>query len=241
MVNTLFKIDWLHCADKGISADYLGNLFEYIVQKKLPGRTISIRCNALGDLAFEWYEQNDTRDRLKNFQRKAWSNEKKTTTPPSLKGNAASTRSLVPFAVELASAYLSEDIPEESAMLSAGRHLNNCYKALSSTNKNWSHDAFYESSKNFALQYKSLYEFYGSNVAWRVMPKMHMFLELCSQRTEPSKFWCYRDEDFGGSVARQSRARGRWRKLSSFTKRALDLFRMKNSAPRIVRKTIAKR
>ena len=71
------------------------------------------------------------------------------------------------------------------------------------------------------------------------MPKMHLFLELCSSRTEPQKFWNYRDEDFGGSVAKQSKMKGSWRKLGSFATHGLDMFEMKNHAPRILEHTPA--
>ena len=37
--------------------------------------------------------------------------------------------------------------------------------------------------------------------------------EFWSEGTEPQKFWWYRDEDFGGSVARQSKMKAMWRKL----------------------------
>ena len=63
---------------------------------------------------------------------------------------------------------------------------------------------------------------------------MHLFLELCSSGTEPQKFWCYRDEDFGGSVARQAKMKGCWRMIRAFSKHALDLFRMKQQVPRIL-------
>ena len=241
VINLLFKIDWLHCADKGITADFLGNLFEYIVmQKKVPGATISDRCTALGKIAEQWYDEHNVQDRLKIFQRSAWRSEKIKTRPPSLKGNAASSRALVSFANVICTSLLSPKVPEESAMISASKHLLNCYRALSDANKAFGHDAMYNSSKSFAQQYLALFVHFGQRVEWRVMPKMHMFLELCSQRTEPSKFWCYRDEDFGGSVARQSRMKGRWRHLGAFAKRALDMFKMKNPAPRLVRKTILK-
>ncbi len=44
---------------------------------------------------------------------------------------------------------------------------------------------------------------------WKIKPKLHLFLELCSvETTKPSLCWNYRDEDFGGSVARLARRRG---------------------------------
>jgi len=241
VTNSLFKIDWLHCSDKGIAPDFLGNLFEYFVKSKIPGGTISDRCTVLGRWADEYYAEHGVKDTLKSFQRNAWTSESKRKRPPTLKGNAASARALVPFAKEICARHLSPDVPEESAMIAASIHLANCYNALSDANRAFGHDAMYNSSKGFAQQYKALFEAHGSKVKWRVMPKMHMFLELCSQRTEPAKFWCYRDEDFGGSVARQSRMKGRWRHLGAFSKRALDLFMMRNPSPRIVKKTIRKR
>ena len=53
----------------------------------------------------------------------------------------------------------------------------------------------------------------------------------CNRAT---KFWNYRDEDVGGSVARQSKMKGSWKKMSAFCKHGLDMFKMKNKAPRIV-------
>ena len=229
----LFKIDWLHCADQGVGPDFLGNLFDYLVRHKMPGANEEARCHALGAKVMAYYDDNGTLDRLKNFLPKTYKSLKQTTRPPKLKGSAATCRALVPFGYLIALEYLSDADPVEAAMKQAAYHLKNCYDSLSDSNKDFSHEALYESSKNFALQYQALYEVFGRNVLWRPMPKMHMFLELCSMRTEPQKFWNYRDEDFGGSVAKQSRMRGRWKKLSAYAKHALDLFRIKNSAPRI--------
>ncbi len=93
---------------------------------------------------------------------------------------------------------------------------------------------FSRACQKFARQFQALFEAFGDGVSWRVMPKMHLFLELCSEGTEPQKFWCYRDEDFGGPVARQSKMKGMWRKLLSYSAYALDLFRIKNPVPRLV-------
>ena len=112
--------------------------------------------------------------------------------------------------------------------------MNNCYQALASTSSPCSHAALLNSSKLFALQYHALFVTVGDGVTWRVMPKMHLFLELCAEGTEPQKFWCYRDEDFGGSVSKQSKMKGMWKKLVSYSKHALDMFQMKNPVPRIV-------
>ena len=232
--NRLFKCDWLHCADQGVAADLLGNLFAYLVATKMPGNNIKDRSVALGEHMQPYYEENRVLDRLTEFLPKTFQSEKKKSRPPRLKGNAACTRSLVPFGFLMANKLLADDVPLEAAMKSAAGHLNNCYASLSESSKPFCHDALYNSSKNFAIQYNALHEAFGSGVPWRPMPKMHLFLELCSSRTEPQKFWNYRDEDFGGSVAKQSKMKGSWRKLGSFATHGLDMFKMKNRSPRIV-------
>jgi len=231
--NHLFKCDWLHCADQGVAADFLGNLFSYLVRKKMPGNNIQERSLALGEHLFKYYDDNDVEDRLKDFLPKTFESEKKKSRPPRLKGNAASTRALVPFGLAMADQFMADADPTEAAIKAAAHHLANCYNSLREANKAFSHDALYQSSKNFALQYGALHEAFGSGVQWRPMPKMHLFLELCSAGTEPQKFWNYRDEDFGGSVAKQSRMRGHWKRVGAFSKHGLDMFRMKNPAPRI--------
>ena len=38
-----FRVDWLHCADIGVTADFLGNIM-YMVLPKLPGASAKLRC-----------------------------------------------------------------------------------------------------------------------------------------------------------------------------------------------------
>ena len=67
-----------------------------------------------------------------------------------------------------------------------------------------------EHSTKFALLYVGLHENMNPTNAklWRLKPKLHQFLHLCSEGGIPSKTWTYRDEEFGGSVARLARRRG---------------------------------
>lgn len=229
----LFKVDWLHAVDQGVASDFLGNEFKYLVENKMPGSNKVERCNALSDHMVKYYADYNVEDRIKELLPKTFESSK-STRPPKLKGNAASVRALVSFGNLMAIQFLSDADPVEMAIKTAAHHLNNCYGSLSLANAWLSHQALHRSSKIFALQYGALYEAIGDGVSWRPMPKMHLFLELCSSGTEPQKFWCYRDEDFGGSVAKQSKMRGMWKNLSAYSKHALDMFRMKNSAPRIV-------
>ena len=65
--NHLFKCDWLHCADQGVAADFLGNLMAYLVGKKMPGSTVHDRSVALGGYMETYYEENHVEDRLKEL------------------------------------------------------------------------------------------------------------------------------------------------------------------------------
>ena len=139
----------------------------------------------------------------------------------------------------MANKSLADDVQLEAAMKTAAHHLSNCYDSLRDSSRPFCHEALHNSSKIFAIQYNALHEAFGSGVPWRPMPKMHIFLELCSSGTEPQKFWNYRDEDFGGSVAKQSKMKGMWKKLNAFAAHGLDMFKMKNHAPRILQHTPA--
>ena len=61
---------------------------------------------------------------------------------------------------------------------------------------------------------------------WRIKPKLHLFLHLCSDGGRPSLFWTYRDEDYGGTVARYSRRRGGLLSARGMSEGMLDRFRM---------------
>ena len=75
--------------------------------------------------------------------------------------------------------------------------------------------------------------FADDDTAWRVKPKLHMLLELCSEGSRPSTFWTYRDEDFGGSVSRMVRRRGGLLSVRAFSKSLIDKFRMHQPMLRI--------
>ena len=57
----LFKVDWLHASDKGVAADFLGNLFVLLL-KKMPRGTRKFKCQKLFELMQEFYEDHDIED-----------------------------------------------------------------------------------------------------------------------------------------------------------------------------------
>ena len=225
----LFRIDWLHAVDLGVGADFLGNLFS-LLEKKMPGRSKTVRSQHIWLECVEYYETHGVQDTVKSLDYQP----SKATVPPKLRCNAAGCRALIRFGHEMAQKYLSDGDPIEQGAKLAAMHLWQCYQSLSQTGAMYKKEVFYQSSKAFALQYHALFLAVGDGVSWRVKPKMHLFLELCCEDTEPNLFWCYRDQDFGGSVAKQCKMRGSWKKLSAFSLHGLNMFCMKNDPPRLV-------
>ena len=97
-----FAVDWLHCADLGVGADFLGNLFELALSvPMLPGNNKAERCSALFLEMRRYYRANGVDSQLPTLTTTMI--RKKAGTPPKLRGKAAEIRHLIPFSVELAS------------------------------------------------------------------------------------------------------------------------------------------
>ena len=227
---SIFRIDWLHCSDQGVAADFLGNLF-WMVLPKLGGHNLKERTTSLWLRTRAFYEANNVEDRLKNLVPTILKQPKKS---PKLRCSAAQCRALVPFGLEIARATLSNAVPAEQAALAAAYHLNECYRALSST-RIFYHDILETNSRKFAMQLVALEAAHAdaTNI-WKVKPKLHLFLELCSEGSQPAKFWNYRDEDYGGSVARFSHRRGGLLSVRAFSANLIDRFRASQPVVRMV-------
>jgi len=231
----LFRVDWLHAVDQGVGADFAGNVFEAFLPK-LPGASGETRCHALNDKLQAFYDRRGVEDRLKvlklNHFKRATKN-----TPAKLKGSAAQVRAAIPFVKEIAEELADDSVPVEAAIKVAANHLMHCYQALARSSAACRDEAFYSSSRDFVLQYHALH-LAGDGVSFRSKPKTHMFLEMCSlPGVVPNSCWCYRDEDFGGPIARQSKMRGCWKNLTTYSGHAFDLFFMKNPVPRLTHVT----
>jgi len=231
----LFRVDWLHSCDQGVGADLAGNVFESLLPK-LPGANQEERCHSLNEKLQAWYERKGVKDRIKGLKLKFFKRHK--TQPAKLKGSAAQVRAIIPFVQELADEQCDAMVPMEAAIQTACKHLGHCYQALARSSAACRDEALYSSSQAFVLQYHALHLAKGDGVAFRCKPKHHTFLELCSQPgVLPNAFWCYRDEDFGGPIARQCKMRGRWKDLTAYSGHAINMFFMKNKVPRIVEVT----
>jgi hypothetical protein len=221
----IFRIDWLHAVDLGVAADFLGNLLWLIAEKMLAPNQ-DARVQLLWEEINTFYRNYGIQDRIKKFTKNTIRPDAHT--PPKLHCSAAQCRALVHFGTLAARRFLSDSVPAEYAAKTAAYHLNVCYSTL----KNPNSDALSSSSQAFVLQYAALMAI-SDGIAWRIKPKAHMFLELCAEGSQPQLTWTYRDEDYGGSIAKTCKMRGMWKKVSCFAAHALDLFHIDNEFPRV--------
>ena len=122
---------------------------------------------------------------------------------------------------------------EELAAAVAMTHLAKCYDALSVRHGD-SLATLKLRSRLFAAQIVALETAFGDNGRWRIKPKLHQFLEICSDGSWPSRIWNYRGEDFGGSMSRMSRRRGGLLSALSTSRALICRFRIKVPFPRIL-------
>ena len=217
-----FRIDWLHAADLGVSPTFLGNLF-YVVSTKLDGRTFKDRIQGLWERVQDHYMRNDIEDRMQNLTPTMVRQAGKA---PKLRCNAAQCRALVGFGATIAETLLDAENPREQAMITAARHLNECYKTLSGDSI-FHADLLQEHSIRFAAAYVAISQTSTDPRFWRIKPKLHLFLELASEPGgQPSRCWTYRDEDWGGSVAQVARRRGGLLSVQAFSKSVLHHFKI---------------
>ena len=225
----IFRFDWLHCADQGVAADHLGNLFAELAAQ-YPGANKDERYgNLYADILAD-YEALHIEDRM-DCLKPAFCEQKDSR---KLRASAAKVRALVPIAYRIAQQVLDPKDALEGAMLCASYHLSEVYDALSSRTAE-SQSKLKEHSVRFAAQYVALHDAENADDTrkWRIKPKLHFFLHICSDGSVPRRTWCYRDEDFGGSVARCARRRGGQLRPQATSKSVLDRFAMMNPAIRI--------
>ena len=78
--------------------------------------------------------------------------------------------------------------------MAATMALGECYKCLSHTcTKPWEY--LRQQASIFGDRVAQLHDLNPDRYA--LLPKMHMFQELCSQGIQPSQGWLYREEDLG--------------------------------------------
>ena len=223
----LVAIDWLHAVDIGIACDFMGNLF-LLLEKKMEGPTQKARVSNLFLLIKDLYRDLGSTSKLDNLTPLML--QKKAGGAPKLRAKAGEARDLVPVAKILADSYLAET-GIEGAARAAAMHLSGCYNSLSSDM--FDRQNMQEHGRAFVLQCVAL-EQVSPEPHWRLKPKHHIFLHLIEGMSTPSKTWTYRDEDFGGSIAKLARRRGGAHRPSTAAMLVLNKFRAKRSFPAVL-------
>jgi hypothetical protein len=224
LTNKQFLLDWLHVADQGVSASFLAGLF-YFVLPKMPGQTDLDRVSHLYKRMHDYYRSESVQSRLDNLTLKMLGPRKK----PKLRAKAAECRALITFAYELARDVLNRSDTLENSVYLATLYLQRCYANLSPEVYQKSHLA--DACRRFCLLLVQLEQ---HSDLFRVKPKLHLFQELCELSDVcPSKTWCYRDEDFGGSLASISKVRGGPNRAANIAKAVLTRFFAQHKLPRL--------
>ena len=195
-------VDWLHAMDLGVSADFLGGLFSFIVDKKMEGDTAKDRCCNLFKDIQSYYKRSGSQSKLPCLTPLMLRKQKAKF--PKLRAKAGEARDLIAFAKEISEVYLAADAFEE-AIKHTAHHLKNCYDCLS--RDGWSPQVFLRASKKFGTLLVELGRFPNQKY-FKVKPKLHMVMEIGRQGRRPTDTWTYRDESFGHVLSKHAQRRG---------------------------------
>ena len=199
----LISLDWLHVVDLGVSLDFLGSFFKYLIDQKLTG-TVAEKYQHFYSRMQLFYHGHDIKSRLDQFKPSMLLNTSDGSKIkfPKLRAKAGESRALIPFAVLVGRDLLDQKNVLEKQLFESAVALDKCYQQLSIENFNAAE--LNKQSIRFALFYVSLNEHFDKlgQRYFKVKPKLHMFLEMCfTANTAPSTTWTYRDESWGGEVS----------------------------------------
>ena len=225
VLSRIWRKDWLHVSDLGVAADFIGNFFHEILDL-FTGSNKKERCCQLHSEIHAYYVEEGITDRYDCMMQTFFEPKDN---PYRLRGSAAKIKALVPFCWRLAQEMLDTRVPKFAAMKQAAFHLNEVYSALSESHPS-PQETMKEHGLKFAIQYVALHDHCNASdtYSWRIKPKLHLFLHVTSDGSIPRLTWTYRDEDFGGSVARMARRRGYLLNCRSTSKNVLDRFKVAN-------------
>jgi hypothetical protein len=228
---SIFRMDWLHVCDIGVCQDFAGNFFHEIMPL-FPGNTKKEKCAAIFAELKADYDRLGIEDRMDCMLPTFFEHKD---AAYKLRCSAAKARALPQIMYRLALEMLDANVPKYAALRQAAYHLSEVYAALSESHP-CPADAMKEHGLKFALQYVALHDYCSPNdeYSFRIKPKLHLFLHLVSDGSVPRQTWTYRDEDFGGSVARMARRRGGQLSCKATSTTVLSRFKMKNPVIRFV-------
>ena len=129
VVTSLSLFDWLHCADQGVGADFLGNVC-WLLMLREEGNSLKTKCSNFFLKIDAYYQENDIPRGSRLPTLTPTMLRKKATAAPKLRASAAAARYLVKFAAA-ETAKLSDAEPLHAAVKQAAVYLQNCYASLS--------------------------------------------------------------------------------------------------------------
>ena len=225
------RADWLHVADQGVAADFIGNAL-WVLQARCPGRSLANRVAVLSTRLQQYYEQNNIAERVDVLLPSLFSQPRQGF---KLRASAAKTRAMVPFIDVCCRELLADGNDVEQTVTAAAACLRQVYATLAEDSFLYA-DVARSQSINFALLWLALHDVqnHDDDRCWRLKPKLHLFLHICSDGSRPARHWNYRDEDYGGAVARAARRRGGVLSAPAVSKTVLERFWMQHPHFRMV-------
>ena len=223
----IFAIDWLHCADHGVTNDFLAALFRHCLPK-FPGNNNPATCQELfKDIQARSRPNDELPGRLDNLTLSMLGCPSK---PPTLRSKAGEARALVPYALQLAVRKLDANSELEKTILACAQLLNACFENLSPAKFQAEHLKI--NCRKFCTLLVALVSSVNGSTKWHLKPELHMFQELCeTMESYPSLTWTYRDEDAGGGLMQVGRRRGGSNNCWATGLNVLDKFKAKNRIP----------
>jgi hypothetical protein len=210
-------VDWLHTADLGCAADAVGNVWYACLQWLGANRTEQVA--ALWTRLQAFYEANEVGPQLDSLTLLLI---KQRGQPPKLRTKAARVRAAVPFTAALAAEFADRSETMATIAHLAG-HLARVYECLDAAV--WPAAEEATAARRFALLYATL-EQQAVDPLWRIKPKLHLFVELIEYvaplEGNPRTYWTYRDEDYGGQLAKLAARRGGRRNPSRVAQNVLQ-------------------
>ncbi len=203
-------IDVLHTVDLGITSHILGNIFWMLVVGRAiyGGTTQDLKISRLQERITSWYKSSkfDGSTRVKG---KLTVDRMRTSSGwPKLKAQAAATRHLVHFGVELMMAHC-DGSDHDNAVLALVQLIARFYEILTTETKFLS-DAARDELPKLGRRVGIIYAWLATNSyaardrMWKMTPKLHLFVHLCEWQSiymgNPRFFWTYIDEDLVGKL-----------------------------------------
>ena len=203
-------IDMLHAVDLGIAQEIVGNVFFEALGSFAPGKNRKLQLDELVVRMKDHYSRMRTRNRMTHLTMDMVRRDGKA---PRLRAKGAETKHIVPFALEIATAqYAANEDDHAMNVLQCVSGLLDFYMASGLRPYPWK--LAQDACRTVSTAYVKLHAEADANdvLAWRIKPKLHIFMELglyqTSELGDPESYWAYADEDHMGTVHQLTASRG---------------------------------